>query len=58
MNSLKAADMILKNGKITTLEPRHPEAQSVAIKDGRIVGIDVWGQRCDCFAFQWTLMVE
>ncbi len=38
MNSLKAADMILKNGKITTLDPRHPEAKSVAIKDGRIVG--------------------
>ena len=52
MNSLKAADIILKNGTITTLDPRHPEAKSVAIKDGRIVGIDdVWGLGCDCFAF-------
>jgi predicted amidohydrolase YtcJ len=40
MNSLKSADIILKNGKITTLDPRHPEAKSVAIKDGRIVGVD------------------
>ena len=40
MNSLEAADIILENGKITTLDPRHPEAKSVAIKDGRIVGID------------------
>src|SRR5580765_3233693 len=34
------ADVILYNGHITTLEANHPEAKSVAIKDGRIVGVD------------------
>ena len=34
------ADLILYNGHITTLEPNHPEAKNVAIKDGRIVGVD------------------
>src|SRR6266496_3772127 len=40
MNTKKAADLILHNGHITTLDPKHPEAKSVAIKDGRIVGVD------------------
>ena len=37
MNPKKAADLILHNGHITTLDPKYPEAKSVAIKDGRVV---------------------
>jgi len=33
-------DMILHHGQITTLDPKHPEAKSLAIKDGRILGVD------------------
>src|SRR5258707_2240178 len=40
MNTKKAADLILHNGHITTLDPKYPEAKSVAIKDGRVVGVD------------------
>ena len=40
MNTKKAADLILHNGHITTLDPKYPEAKNVAIKDGRIVGVD------------------
>src|SRR4051812_8859127 len=36
----RSADLILHNGKITTLDPKYPEATNVAIKDGRIVGVD------------------
>jgi predicted amidohydrolase YtcJ len=36
----KAADLIVYNGKITTLDPRYPNAQNAAIKDGRIIGVD------------------
>lgn len=35
-----SADLILFNGRITTLDPKYPEARNVAIKDGRIVGVD------------------
>jgi predicted amidohydrolase YtcJ len=34
------ADLILHNGKITTLDPRHPSATEIAITDGRVVGVD------------------
>ena len=34
------ADLILHNGHITTLDPKYSEATNVAIKDGRIVGVD------------------
>src|SRR5437016_7563211 len=34
------ADLILHNGKFTTLDPKYPKATNVAIKDGRIVGVD------------------
>jgi predicted amidohydrolase YtcJ len=37
---MKPADLILQNGRITTLDSRHPEAKEVIIADGRIVGID------------------
>ncbi len=40
MNTKKPADLILHNGHITTLDPNYPEATNVAIKDGRIVGVD------------------
>ncbi len=33
-------DLILYNGRITTLDPKYPEAANVAVKDGRIVGVD------------------
>lgn len=35
-----APDLILHNGRITTLDPKHPEAKNVAVRDGRIVGVD------------------
>src|SRR2546429_640317 len=40
MNASKSADLILHNGKITTLDPKYPQAANVAIKDGRIAGVD------------------
>ena len=33
-------DLILHNGRITTLDPKYPEATNLAIKDGRIIGVD------------------
>ena len=39
MNSKAAPDLILHNGRITTLAPQYPEAKNVAIKDGRVVGM-------------------
>ena len=41
MNTSSAFDLVLTNGKITTLDPKRPEAKSMAIKDGRIAGIDI-----------------
>lgn len=40
MNTKSAPDLILHNGRITTLDPKQPQAASVAVKDGRIVGVD------------------
>lgn len=40
MNPDTAADLIVHNGRITTLDPTHPEATSLAVKDGRIVAVD------------------
>ena len=34
------ADLILHNGRITTLDAKHPEAANLAIKDGRIAAVD------------------
>lgn len=34
------ADMILHNGKITTLDPAHPEAREIVIVGGAIAGVD------------------
>jgi hypothetical protein len=36
----KSADLILHNGEITTLDPKHPEATNLAVKNGRIIGVD------------------
>jgi predicted amidohydrolase YtcJ len=40
MSTATQPDLILHNGRITTLDPKHPEATSVSVKDGRIVGLD------------------
>src|SRR5437879_3941675 len=40
MNSNPVPDLILCNGQITTLDPKYREANNIAIKDGRIVGVD------------------
>src|SRR6202158_5154852 len=40
MNAKTVPDIILHNGRITTLDPKYPEATNLAIKDGRIVGVD------------------
>src|SRR5687767_5578619 len=34
------ADLILHNGKITTLDPKYPNATNVAIEGGKIIGVD------------------
>src|SRR6266699_4564608 len=39
MNTSNQADLLLHNGKITTLDPQHPEAKNIAVKDGRIIGV-------------------
>ena len=44
MKTSTVPDLFLHNGKITTLDPKHPEASSVAVKDGRIVSVDAAGQ--------------
>ncbi len=40
MNAKPAPDLIVTNGRITTLDPKKPQASSLAIKDGRIIGVD------------------
>src|SRR5438309_2079628 len=40
MNDTSAPDLILENAKITTLDRAKPEATNLAVKDGRIVGVD------------------
>ncbi|MDC0676136.1 amidohydrolase [Sorangium atrum] len=37
---MKPADLILSNGRITTLDPRRPEAREVVVAGGRIAGVD------------------
>src|SRR5436305_4775220 len=39
-DNTQTADLILHNGKITTLDPKYPNAENVAIKNGRIIGVD------------------
>ncbi|MES2626157.1 MAG: amidohydrolase [Pseudomonadota bacterium] len=39
-NTALIPDLLLVNGHITTLDPAHPRASSVAVKDGRIIGVD------------------
>ena len=41
MNTSTAFDLVFTNGKITTLDPKRSEAKNVAIRDGRIAGIDI-----------------
>lgn len=33
-------DLILKNAKISTLNPQHPEAQAIAISEGKVIAVD------------------
>src|SRR5437773_1654533 len=40
MKTKLAPDLILHNGRITTLDAKYPEATNIAIKEGRIIGVD------------------
>jgi len=40
MDPNTSPDFILQNGRITTLDPKRPEANTLVIKDGRIIGVD------------------
>ena len=40
MNHLTQPDLILHNGRMTTLDAKSPAATDLAIKDGRIIGVD------------------
>src|SRR6476619_8566786 len=33
-------NLILQNGRIATLDPKHPEAKEIVVAGGRIVGVD------------------
>src|SRR5271154_1752653 len=46
-------DLILHNGRITTLDPKYPEATNLAIKDGLIVGVD----DAEEYEREWTTKV-
>src|SRR5580693_835963 len=41
MTTQMAPDLVLHNGRISTLDPKKPEVTSLAIKDGRIIGVDI-----------------
>src|SRR5579872_468774 len=38
--SAQPADLILRNGKVVTLDPKTPSGQAIAIRGGRILGVD------------------
>ena len=40
MSAPLSPDLIIYNGHITTLDPNYPEARNLAVKDGRIIGVD------------------
>jgi hypothetical protein len=40
MSASLCPDLIVYNGRIATLDPQYPEAANLAVKDGRIVGVD------------------
>ena len=40
MNTKSKPDLVLYNGRITTLDPQNPEATNLAVKNGRIVGVN------------------
>src|SRR5881396_1924175 len=40
MNSKASPELILHNGHIATLDPNHPQATSMAVSAGRVVGVD------------------
>jgi len=40
LDTTTKADLILYNGRITTLDPSYPEASNIAIGGGRILGVD------------------
>jgi predicted amidohydrolase YtcJ len=40
MSKSSSPDLILHNGRISTLDPKHPEATNLAVKDGRVFGVD------------------
>jgi hypothetical protein len=40
-----SADLILFNGKITTLDRQKPQAQAAAIRDGRFIAVGGMGGR-------------
>jgi predicted amidohydrolase YtcJ len=45
MSSTIIPDLVLTNGRFATLDPQHPQAKEVAIKDGLIAGVDEPYQR-------------
>jgi predicted amidohydrolase YtcJ len=38
-SSLPAADLVLRNGKIVTLDPAHPQGTAIAVTAGRVVAV-------------------
>ena len=39
MSDVLVADLVLRNAKVATFTANHPHAQSVAIKDGRVLAV-------------------
>ena len=40
-----SADLILRNGKIVTLDPAQPEVHAIAIRSGRIIAVGAPAER-------------
>jgi len=51
------ADIVFKNGRFWTLDPSHPEAEAVAVQNGRFAAVGTW-ERIKDWVGQSTRLVD
>jgi predicted amidohydrolase YtcJ len=52
-----AADLVLTNGKIVTVDAAHPEAEALAVRDGRVLAVGT-GAEIDAYVGRDTRVVD